>query len=114
MTKKNAAAVARTLDTRCDEPYMFAVKIGAGCFTAYKSPRNGLDLLTLFINLIEMVMKNLDAQLQADAVKLLSRALQDYLSENYFSKTHEEISGKKLARRIKHNEQIISTIDALF
>lgn len=113
MTKKKALAISRALDTQCDEPYMFAVKIGAGCFQAYKSPRSGLDMLTLFINLIEMVMQNLRGQLQDDFVKLLSRALQDYLSDNYFDKPQEVLSGKLLARRIKNNEKIISTLDNL-
>lgn len=64
LTKNKANAVFRELDVKCDQSYMFAVKIGTGCLCAVKNHDDGRALLTLFLTLLERTMHNLKKQRQ--------------------------------------------------
>lgn len=114
MTKKNAFAVSKMLDTRCDQAYLFATKVGAsGCVTASRNFDDGWALLTLFINLIEKVMEKLNVKYHAGFRAMLIRALQNYLDETAPRPEPEQLSDKQRAKRIKHNEQILNAVEAI-
>lgn len=110
MTKNSALAVSRQLDIKCDEPYMFAVMVGKGCFVANRTNGDGWGMLTLFINLIERTMVNLSRAHQDDFRRFLARALQDYLAETYDKPTPKTLSGKQLAKRQRDNQKILDAL----
>ena len=114
MTKKNAFAVSKMLDTRCDQAYLFATKVGAsGCVTASRNFGDGWFLFTLFINLIERVMENLNVKYHKDFRAMLIRALQNYMEETAPRPEPEPLSDKQRAKRIKRNEQILAELEAI-
>ena len=82
MTKNKANAVFRELDVKCDQPFMFAVKVDTGCLCAVKNHDDGWALLTLFLTLLERTMHNLKKQRQDEFRAALIRALQDYLNDD--------------------------------
>lgn len=111
MTKKQAFAVAKTLDLRCDA-YLFATKVGTcGCITASKNYGDGWVLLTLFINLIEKVMENLNVKYHAQFRKLLIHSLLEYLREEAPKPVSAPLSDKERAKRARHSEQVIAAIE---
>lgn len=113
MTKKNAIAVARNLDLKCDA-YLFATKVGTcGCITASKNYGDGWFLLTLFINLLEEVMRQLNVKYHKGFRAMLIRALQNYMEETAPAPKEKPLSDKERAKRIKRNEQIINTLEAV-
>ena len=113
MTKKKAFAVARELSVKCDEPYMFAVTIGAGCMCDVRVAGDGWVLLTLFINLLERTMENLKAQHQTEFRNLLTVALQRYLTDNKPAEPKEKLSDKQRKKRIDRNQKIISALESV-
>ena len=113
MTKKNAVAITHSLDCRCDEPYMFAVKVGAGCLVSVKNRGDGWILLTLFINLLENVMQNLRANHHDDFRNLLCHALKSYIEDTAPVERKEKLSDKQRAKRIKANEQTLAELEAV-
>ena len=113
MTKKNAMAVAKNLDLKC-EAYLFATKVGTcGCVTASKNYGDGWFLLTLFINLLEEVMRQLNVAYHKDFRKMLIYAFLDYLKENAPKPKEKPLSDKERAKRIKRNEQILAELEAV-
>lgn len=113
MTKKNALATAQHLDLRCNEPYIFAVKVGAGCLTSSKCHGDNWALLTLFINLIEQIMRKLKTDYRNGFRELLCRALLEYLADTVPEKPQEVLSDKQRARRIKNTERTIAELEAV-
>lgn len=112
MTKKNALATARNLNVKCDA-YLFATKVGAGCVTASKNYGDGWILLTLFINLIEKVMENLNTSYHANFRKLLCTALLEYLADTTPKPPKENLSDKQRRQRAKHTEDVITQLEAI-
>lgn len=113
MTKKNACAVAKNLDLKC-EAYLFATKVGTcGCVTASRNYGDGWILLTLFINLLEEVMKQLNVKYHNDFRKMLIYALLDYLKETAPVPKPVQLSDKERAKRIKRNEEILNAVEAV-
>jgi len=112
MTKKNAFAVSKFLDTRCDQAYLFATKVGAsGCVTASRNFGDGWALLTLFINLIEKVMEQLNVKHHAGFRAMLIRALQNYMGETAPKPKDPPLSDKERAKRIKRNAAIVDAVE---
>ena len=111
MTKNKARAVAMQLDCQCDEPYMFAVKVGTGCLSSVKNHGDKWAILTIFINLIEQTMNSLKKHQQAAFKDLLCAALLKYLNDNSEPPRIENLSGKQLAKRIKHNDLILNALE---
>lgn len=60
MTKAKAARLAQELSVKCDEPFLFAVRVGTGTHFACKSSKNGLTLATMFLGLLETVFEKLE------------------------------------------------------
>lgn len=111
MTKKNAFAIAKNLDLKCDA-YLFATKVGTcGCVTASKNYGDGWFLLTLFINLIEKVMEQLNVKHHAGFRAMLIRALQNYMEETAPAPKEKPLSDKERAKRIKRNAAIVDAVE---
>lgn len=114
MTKKNAFAITKTLDVRCDQAYLFATKVGAsGCVTASRCVGDGWALLTLFVNLIDSVMEKLSTKYHTGFRVLLIEALLNYLAEDAPKPAPVELSDKERAKRIKRNELILAEVEAV-
>lgn len=64
MTKKKAQALTRELDVKCDEPYIFACKVGCGCQVACRSFSNNKALLTIMLAAFEEVFHNLKGNVE--------------------------------------------------
>ena len=112
MTKNKAKDIARKLDVSCDEPYIFSVKIGAGCLNSVTVNGDSWVLLTLVINIIESVMNNLKKIHQDKFRQLLCLKLLQYLNDDQPAQVPEqELSGKLLKKRIKHNDAIIEALE---
>lgn len=114
-TKNKAMALARELCVKCDEPHMFTVKVGSGCMCDVQSDKDPMTLVTMFINLLERTLANLKKKNHSKMRELLMTALLAYLNDEVPSKPAkpEEISGKLLKKRIKHNDEIINTLEGL-
>ncbi len=114
MTKKSAMSVAKNLDVRCDEAYIFTVKVGAGCLSSVKTSGDGYTLFTLFINLIDSTLKKLKAEQQSEYAQWLLAALQMYMKGNVQIETPKEnLSDKEKRKRIKNNEMILNELEAV-
>lgn len=113
MTKNKAFAVARELSVKCDEPHMFAVKIGGGCLCDVRVAGDGWVLLTLFINLLERTMENLKLQHQTEFRELLIVALQRYLADTKPADRKETLSDKQRKKRIDCNKKIIAALESV-
>lgn len=64
MTPKKAAAVSKRIDVMCDEPFMFACKVGSGCHASCKGKRDPQDYLTMILELIDGVFDRLPPRQQ--------------------------------------------------
>lgn len=113
MTKQKALSLAKELDVKCDESYMFCVKVGSGCLTSVKTAGSAQNLLTLFINMLERMSTYLKENKQDEARELLLRALQMYLEDDKPAPRRENISDKQRRKRRKTTELIISQIESV-
>lgn len=114
MTKKNAVATSKNLDLRCDDAYLFACKVGAGVFSSLKAKGNWTIILSLLLNLIEDVMRKLKSPQHAETRELLCLAILKHLTDDLpAAKSEEILSDKQRNRRIKHNEAVISQLEAV-
>lgn len=111
MTKKTALALAKELDTKCNEAYMFVVKVGTGCLTSVRTNGSAQNLLTLLLNMVDQMMGHLKEERQYEARILLSKALQMYLEDDKPIPRREDLSDKQRRKRRKANELIISQIE---
>ena len=112
MTKNKAKDIARKLDVACDEPYIFSVKVGAGCLNSVTVNGDQWALLTLVINIIDSVMNKLKNIHQDKFRQLLCLKLLQYLNDDQPAQIQpESLSGKLLKKRIKHNDAIIDALE---
>ena len=66
-------------DVLIDDAYLFATKVGTcGCITASKNYGDGWFLLTLFINLLEEVMRQLNVEYHRNFRRMLIHEMQHY------------------------------------
>ena len=114
MTKKSAAALAQYVHTRCDDAYLFTVKVGAsGGVTNFAVKGDWKVLLTLLLNLIDRVMEKLKTHHHDEAREALCLSLIQYLMDDSPAppKPVENLSDKQRARRMKNNARIIDAIE---
>lgn len=111
MTKGKARNIDKILNVQCDEPFLFAVKVGAGCLVSSKCHGNGYEIFTLLVNVIDNVMQNLQHNKHKQFVEILCLKLLQYLVGDSPAVQQENLSGKQLAKRIKHNEQILNALE---
>ena len=113
MTKAKAYAIAKYLDTHCDEAHIFTCKIGSGvlCDVQTKDPQ---VLLSMFFTLIDRTMQNLKRREQDVFLELLVKALEMYVDAEFKPPKREEIlSDKQRRKRIKSNEKIIAAVEEI-
>ena len=81
MTPRKAAAVARELETRCDEAFMFVCKVGMGCHFGCRYTSNPKLLLTMFLGLLDSVFQRLEGKPEELAIfkKAFAAVLAEYL-----------------------------------
>lgn len=113
MTKNKARAIDKSLNVQCDEPYLFAVKVGSGCLVSSKCHGNGYELFTLLVNIIDNVMQNLQRNHHSQFVEILCLKLLQYLVGDSPAVQHDNLSGKQLAKRIKHNDSILNALEVV-
>lgn len=112
MTKNKAKDIARKLNVACDEPYIFSVKIGAGCLNSVTTNGDSWILFTLLINILDSVMNNLKKIHQDKFRQLLCLKLLQYLNDQSPAQVPEQaLAGKLLKKRIKHNDAIIDALE---
>ena len=113
MTKSKAYALAKYLNTHCDEAHVFLSQIGSGvlCDVQTKDPKT---LMSMFFTLIDRTMQNLKRREQDEFLELLARAMTLYVEEEFKpSKREEELSDKQRRKRSKHNEKILQALEAV-
>lgn len=110
---KNAVATSKNLDLRCDDAYIFACKVGDGCFSNYKDKGNWTVVIALFINLIDDLIGKLSDKQYDAAREMLCLALLNHLQNPGQTKPKlpEKLTAKQINRRIINNEQIISAVE---
>ena len=114
MTKKSAAALAQYVHTRCDDAYLFSVKVGASCgVTNFNVKGDWKVLLTLLLNLIDRVMLKLKTNHHDEARELLCLSLLEYLTDMTPAPPSppEKLSDSQRARRAHNSDRIIATIE---
>lgn len=114
MTKKKAFALAKYLDTHCDEAYMFVAKIGSGCLCDVTFKGDGHALLSMLFTLLDRTFKNLKAREQPEFYRLIMEALKTYADDEFKPLDREEnLSDKQRRKRMKSNEKILADIEAI-
>lgn len=114
MTKNKADAVTKWLDVQCDD-YLFATKVGfGGCMSSLKVKGDWTIVLSFLITLIGDVLNRLKKNHYDVAHEIIIRALLEYMKAEAPEKTSEEsLSDKQRKKRAKHNEQILSALEAI-
>lgn len=114
MTKKAASSVAYQLVVRCDDAYLFTVKVGAsGGITNFNVKGDWKVLLTLLLNLIDRVMLKLKTNHHDEARELLCLSLLEYLTDMTPAPPSppEKLSDSQRTRRAKNSDRIIDAIE---
>ena len=83
MTNKKAEALFRNLCTRCDEPFMFAARIGSATYVGCRNNASTMSLITMFLAMLERVLDNMKDDPE------LFKAFKDVLLEAIESVTEE-------------------------
>ena len=114
MTKAKAMAIARHVDSQCDEPHIFVAQVGSGCMCDVVAKGDAHSLLSMFFTLIDRTFKNLKAQQQDEFYKLLATAMKMYIEEEFKPAPRQEnLSDKQRRKRMKSNEKIIAAIETI-
>ena len=114
MTKKKAFAIAKYLDTQCDEAHIFVAKIGSGCLCDVTFNGNGDTLMSMLFTLLDRTFKNLKAKEQDDFYKLLAYSMKHYIEEEYKpTKPQENLSDKQRKKRATRNAGIIAGVESV-
>ena len=117
MTKKNADAISRYLDLRCDQSYLFVTQIGTGAFSRTKVKGKVATLLTLLLKMLDDVLDSLKRDKRDSVREMILLTLINYLADDMPEPTPpkpaEELSGKEISRRIKRTERMLTELEAV-
>lgn len=114
MTKKKAEAVTKWLDLQCDD-YLFATKVGfSGCMSSLKVKGEWTVVLAFLITIIGDVLNRMKKNHYNVAHELITRALLEYMKgEAPETPKDEELTDKQRKKRMKHNEAILESLEAV-
>lgn len=114
MTKNKANAVTKWLDTQCDD-YLFATKVGfSGCMSSLKVKGDWTVVLAFLITIIGDVLARLKKHHYNVAHELITAALLEFMKAEAPEKPKaEELPDKQRKKRIKHNEEILQSLEAV-
>lgn len=114
MTKKKAEAVTKWLDVQCDD-YLFATRVGfSGCMSSMRVKGDWTVVLAFLISVIGDVLARLKKHHYDVAHELVTRALLEFMNSEAPEKPKvEELSDKQRKKRIKHNEAILESLEAV-
>lgn len=115
MTKAKAWALAKHVDSHCDEPHIFVAQVGSGCLCDVVSKGDAHTLLSMFFTLVDRTMKVLKRNEQDEFQKLFAAAMKFYL-ESEFAPAEPEVknlSDKQRRKIQKSNEKILAAIEGI-
>lgn len=112
MTPKKAAALSKRIDVMCDEPFMFACKVGSGCHASCKGKRDPQDYLTMILQLIDGVFDRLPPRQKEKFIEwfllVLKRYLEDKRDEENQNETVQAETPQRRSDNLLHKPRAVS------